>query len=184
MVRIGPLLPQHPVSSNVANPAFTFVPRLRAAVFLAKCQKAIVGYSEIVKGALANVAVVGARGEHKVGTTIALARRKRESYRDESIDDCEIAGIGVVIGDYRRLAAVRPAVAGIVGQSFYAVRADCRAADLVTSRRPILPVKLCAMAALWSCSAKAASVNAVAMNLIRLVIFLPPNDSLPSERRL
>jgi hypothetical protein len=30
-------------------------------------------------------------------------------------------------------------------------------------------------------SAKAASVNAVAMNLIRLVIFLPPNDSLPSN---
>jgi len=114
--------------------------RLRAAVFLAERDEAIVGYAEIIEGALPDVTIAGASGENKEVTTVALARRVGDRYSEKPVDHCEIPGILTVIGNQLGLATVRPAVAAIVGES-HAVRA-VGALRLGHSRLPIAGVAL------------------------------------------
>lgn len=122
------------------------------------------------------MAVAGASGEHKEGTTFARTRRIGDSYRNEPIDHCEVAGIWDVVGNQRGLAAVRPALAAIVGKS-HAVRA-VGALRLGHGRRPIAGVAL----RHGSVSGEGKGLaNTVAMNLrMCLVISLPPYESCGS----
>ena len=111
-----------------------------AAAVLADRQYTIVDIAGIIEDALADVAVAGASGEQKEATTVARARRFGESHGDEPIDDCEIAGIRVVLAVQLGLAAVGPAVDAIVGQG-HAVRA-VELARLGYGHRPVAAVAL------------------------------------------
>src|SRR5271170_3969962 len=91
---------------------------LAATAVRAELQQTDVGDAKVIEGTAADLAVTGPSSEHLVGTAVAFARRIAESYSDDPIHDCEIAGSRAVSGNQLGLAAVGNALTAVVGQRY------------------------------------------------------------------